>query len=50
MRGTKWLVQDTCTTTLTRVAQGVVSVRDEVKKQTITLRKGKSYTARAKKK
>jgi hypothetical protein len=50
VRGTKWLVQDTCTTTLTRVAQGVVSVRDEVKKKTVTLRKGKSYVARAKKK
>ena len=24
VRGTKWLVQDSCTTTLTRVAQGVV--------------------------
>jgi hypothetical protein len=50
VRGTKWLVQDTCTSTLTRVAQGVVSVRDEVKNKTIVLRKGKSYTARAKKK
>ena len=49
IRGTRWLVQDTCTTTLTRVAQGVVSVRDDVKKKTLTLRKGKSYTARAKK-
>ena len=50
VRGTRWLVQDTCTTTLTRVAQGVVSVRDAVKKKTFILRKGKSYTARAKKK
>jgi CSLREA domain-containing protein len=50
VRGTKWLVQDTCTTTLTRVAQGVVSVRDDVLKKTFTVRKGKSYTARAKKK
>ncbi len=50
VRGTKWLVQDTCTTTLTRVAQGVVSVRDDVLKKTLTLRKGKSYVARAKKK
>jgi hypothetical protein len=48
IRGTKWLVQDTCTSTITRVAQGVVSVRDEVKKKTIVLRKGNSYTARAK--
>jgi hypothetical protein len=50
VRGTRWLVQDTCTTTLTRVAEGVVSVRDDVRKKSITLRKGKSYTARAKKK
>ncbi|HEY6889466.1 MAG TPA: choice-of-anchor Q domain-containing protein, partial [Solirubrobacter sp.] len=49
IRGTKWLVTDTCTSTITRVAEGVVSVRDEVKKKTIPLRKGKSYTARAKK-
>ena len=49
IRGTKWLVTDTCTSTITRVAEGVVSVRDEVKKKTIALRKGKSYTARAKK-
>ena len=44
VRGTKWLVQDTCTSTLTRVTQGVVSVRDNVKRKTITLRAGKSYT------
>jgi hypothetical protein len=31
--GTKWLVQDTCTTTLTKVARGKVSVRDFVKKK-----------------
>jgi hypothetical protein len=48
IRGTKWLVTDTCTSTITRVSQGVVSVRDEVKKKTILLRKGKSYTARPK--
>ncbi len=48
IRGTKWLVQDTCTTTLTRVAQGVVSVNDFVKKKTVLVKKGKRYTARAK--
>jgi hypothetical protein len=46
VRGTKWLVQDTCTSTLTRVTEGVVEVRDSVKKKTVTLRKGKRYTAR----
>ncbi len=46
--GTKWLVQDKCRSTLTRVVRGKVKVRDFVKKKTITLRKGKRYTARAK--
>jgi hypothetical protein len=46
VRGTDWRVQDTCTKTVTRVKQGVVSVRDKVKRKTITLRKGKRYTAR----
>jgi hypothetical protein len=40
-------VQDTCTTTLTRVAQGSVSVRDNVKRKTVVVRAGKRYTARA---
>jgi hypothetical protein len=48
IRGTRWLVQDTCTTTLTRVAQGSVSVHDAVKKRTVIVRAGKRYTARAK--
>ncbi len=46
VRGTKWLVQDSCAGTLTRVAQGVVSVRDNVRHKTITLRAGKKYLAR----
>ena len=49
VRGTRWLVQDTCTTTTTRVVVGVVEVRDQVKRKTILLRKGKRYTARARK-
>jgi hypothetical protein len=48
VRGTKWLVQDTCTTTLTRVVRGVVAVQDFVKHRTVTVRGGKRYTARAK--
>ena len=44
MRGTKWLVQDTCTTTLTRVAQGVVEVEDFAKKKKVLVKKGKRYT------
>ena len=47
MRGTRWLVQDTCTATKVTVRQGSVSVRDEVRKRTVIVRKGKSYTARA---
>jgi hypothetical protein len=46
VRGTKWFVQDSCAGTLTKVAHGVVSVRDEVRHKTITLRAGKKYLAR----
>jgi hypothetical protein len=46
VRGTTWLVQDTCTTTLTRVTQGVVAVRDFQTKKTILVKKGKRYTAK----
>ena len=47
VRGTRWLVKDTCTTTKVTVRQGSVSVRDDVRKRTVIVRKGKSYTARA---
>ena len=46
VRGTTWLVQDTCTTTLTRVTQGVVSVRDFGKRKNVLVKKGKRYTAK----
>jgi hypothetical protein len=46
VRGTKWFVQDSCAGTLTRVAHGVVSVRDNVRHRTVTLRAGKTYLAR----
>ena len=45
--GTRWLVEDRCTSTLTQVARGKVSVRDFVKKKTVTVRAGKKYVARA---
>jgi CSLREA domain-containing protein len=45
--GTKWLVEDKCTSTLTRVARGRVSVRDFVKKKTVIVRAGKKYAAKA---
>ena len=42
-------MQDTLhATTRTRVKQGTVNVRDDVRKKKIILRKGKTYTARAK--
>jgi hypothetical protein len=46
VRGTEWLVQDSCAGTLTRVKKGVVSVFDQVKRRTIVLRAGKSYLAK----
>ncbi len=45
--GTKWLVQDTCTTTLTKVARGKVKVTDFVKHRTVFVKKGHKYVARA---
>ena len=46
VRGTKWLVQDSCAGTLTRVVRGTVKVRDNVRHKTITVAAGKSYLAR----
>jgi hypothetical protein len=44
--GTKWLVEDRCDSTLTRVARGRVSVRDFGKRKTVAVRAGKKYVAR----
>jgi hypothetical protein len=46
IRGTKWLVKDTCKNTLTRSIQGTVVVRDLVKRRTVTLKSGQRYLAR----
>jgi hypothetical protein len=46
VRGTKWLVQDTCTTTTTTVKRGTVTVRDFVKRKNVIVKKGKKYVAR----
>jgi hypothetical protein len=46
VRGTTWLVENRCRTTLTRVKQGVVKVRDFKRKKTIVLRAGRRYIAR----
>ena len=42
VRGTKWLVEDTCKGTLVRVARGVVSVRDKRTGTSTLLRRGES--------
>jgi hypothetical protein len=44
--GTKWLVQDSCAGTLTKVARGVVSVRDFARHKTIRVKAGKQYLAK----
>ena len=43
VRGTKWLVKDSCAGTLTRVARGTVTVRDRVRNKTVVVAAGKSY-------
>ena len=48
VRGTTWLVQDTCTTTLTRVTQGVVAVNDFVEGRPSWSRRASATRARAK--
>jgi hypothetical protein len=45
--GTRWLVEDRCASTLTRVVTGVVSVRDFGKRRTVRVRAGKKYVAKA---
>jgi streptogramin lyase len=50
VRGTKWLVKDTCSGTLTKVMRGTVQVRDLVKRRTVLVRQGHSYLALAKRK
>jgi len=46
VRGTKWLVEDSCAGTLTRVTRGVVAVRDTRKRKTVLVRAGKRYLAK----
>lgn len=47
VRGTIWSVANRCDGTLTAVTRGVVSVRDLVRRKTITLRAGRHYLAKA---
>jgi hypothetical protein len=49
VRGTTWYSKDTCTSTTTVVREGTVTVRDFVKKKNVTVKKGRRYVARAKK-
>ena len=46
VRGTRWLVADTCKGTLTVVRRGRVAVRDFTRDLTTVLEKGESYLAR----
>ncbi len=46
VRGTKWLTQDTCAGTLTRVAAGAVAVRDLRRHRTVVVTRGHQYLAR----
>jgi hypothetical protein len=46
VRGTTWLVEDRCRSTLTRVKVGVVRVRDFSRRRSVLIRSGKSYVAR----
>jgi hypothetical protein len=48
VRGTLWLTEDRCGTTLTRVRRGTVEVRDLVKRRTVLVKAGRQYLARAK--
>jgi hypothetical protein len=49
VRGTEYIVKDTCAGTLTKVKKGRVVVRDLRTHRTRTLRAGQSYLARARK-
>ena len=46
VRGTRWLVEDRCNATLTRVTKGRVAVRDFVRKRTVIVRAGSTYLAK----
>jgi 6-phosphogluconolactonase (cycloisomerase 2 family) len=45
VRGTIWLVEDRCDSTLTAVRRGRVAVRDFVRDRTVVLRRGDRYLA-----
>jgi hypothetical protein len=49
VRGTTWVQKDTCSGTTTSVRRGTVVVRDLVKRKTVRVKAGHSYTARPRK-
>ena len=46
VRGTRWLTEDRCGGTFTRVTEGSVVVRDLVRRKSVVVRAGRSYLAR----
>ncbi len=46
VRGTKWSLQDFCTSTRVTVFEGAVAVRDRVKRRTVLVPAGQRYVAR----
>jgi hypothetical protein len=47
VRGTLWLTEDRCHSTVTIVKQGKVVVTDNVRRKQVTVRAGRSYVAKA---
>ena len=46
VRGTRWLTEDRCDGTLTRVTEGAVEVRDRRTGRRVLVRAGHSYLAK----
>jgi streptogramin lyase len=46
VRGTRWLTEDRCNGTFTRVTRGAVVVRDTARRRNVLVRAGHSYLAR----
>ena len=47
VRGTRWLTEDRCDGTLFKVTEGAIDVRDNTRRKTVRLKRGKSYLAKA---
>ncbi len=47
MRGTRWLTEERCDGTLTRVRRGIVTVKDARTGKTVRLGPGRSYLSKA---